>query len=331
MVPIRDTIHTENHPFITIAVILLNGMIFVVETTLGPEIDHIFAWYGLVPARYSIPEISAYFTWDQQALAFLSFMFLHGDFWHLLGNMWPLYIFGSKVEDRLGPVKYLGFYLLCGIVSALTHLLLNWKSSSPTIGASAPVSGIMGAYLMLYPRSKILTLIPLVFVPIFVELSAVFFICLWFILQLINVDLAPSDVGDIAWCAHIGGFIFGFLFVRSFLNIPDVPISEKVKNLSLKRKSPHLEVVRIESRVPGPNLYGFLTITDREARKGTHKLIAIPTDGVKKRLSRIAIPGGISDGNTFRFRGLGRQEGKVRGDLHIRFNIAKDDSETTGG
>ena len=128
-----------------------------------------------MPARYTVPEISGYFSIGQQVFSFVSFMFIHGGFWHLLGNMWSLYILGDNVEDRLGPLRYLAFYLLCGITSGLTHIIINHHSQLPTIGASGAIAGVMGAYFILYPKSKILTLIPIFIIPYFVEIPAFFF------------------------------------------------------------------------------------------------------------------------------------------------------------
>ncbi len=176
MIPLRDTTRSRNYPAVNTALIAANGLLFLVQLAQGPQQDAFIYTYGLVPARYSVPHVAAYFTSFQQALALLSFMFLHGGFWHLLGNMWSLYIFGDNVEDRLGPFRYLLFYLLCGWASGLFHLFLNWQSPVPTIGASGAIAGVMGAYLLLYPRSKILTLIPIFFIPYFIEIPAFFFL-----------------------------------------------------------------------------------------------------------------------------------------------------------
>ena len=323
MIPIRDMIQSRNYPLVNTLIIALNVLIFLMQTTQGTGIDRFIFTYGLVPARYSVPEIAAYFTWGQQALAFLSFAFLHGDFWHLLGNMWPLYIFGDKVEDRLGSVNYLVFYLLCGMTSGLIQLLLNWSSKVPTIGASGAISGIMGAYLLLYPRSKILTLIPIIFIPYFLELPAALFVCIWFIIQVISAAVAPSHGGGIAWWAHIGGFAFGFIFVKLFLNIPETALSRQVRGLTLKHRTPHLQIVRTEGAGSGPNLHGFLVVTAKEARLGAHKLINIPR-GFQKHLFQITIPGGTPDGTILRLRGLGRQIGEVKGDLHLKVEIREE-------
>ncbi|MEA1991156.1 MAG: rhomboid family intramembrane serine protease, partial [Thermodesulfobacteriota bacterium] len=163
MIPIRDTVRSETYPIINYVLIGLNILAFFVEQSLGQNLNEFVFTYGLVPARYSVPQISAHFTTAQQVIAFLTFMFIHGGFFHLLGNMWFLYIFGDNVEDRLGHFRYLAFYLLCGLASGISHLFLNWTSQIPTIGASGAIAGVMGAYFILYPRAKVLTLVPIFF------------------------------------------------------------------------------------------------------------------------------------------------------------------------
>ncbi|CAB1081952.1 FIG056164: rhomboid family serine protease [Olavius algarvensis Delta 1 endosymbiont] len=169
MIPLRDTTPAKNVPVVNYTLIGINVVVFLIQMSQGAEWDRFVFTYGLVPARYSIPQLSDYFSAQQQVIAFVTFMFLHGGFWHLLGNMWSLYIFGDNVEDRLGPPGYLVFYLICGIASGVSHLVLNLHSNLPTIGASGAIAGVMGAYLILHPRSKILTLIPIFFIPYFIE------------------------------------------------------------------------------------------------------------------------------------------------------------------
>ena len=186
MIPVRDTIPSKTYPVVNNTIIGINVVVYLVEITLVPDINRFTYIYGLVPARYSIPQITSYFTTGQQLFSLLSFMFLHGGFWHLLGNMWSLYIFGDNIEDRLGPFRYLVFYLLCGLISGFTHLIFNLHSNIPTIGASGAIAGVMGAYLILHPHSKILTLIPIIFIPWFIEIPAFFFLGFWFVIQFIS-------------------------------------------------------------------------------------------------------------------------------------------------
>ena len=127
MIPLRDTTPTRHFPVVNTTIIAINIVVYFLQLAQGDEINHFIYIYGLVPARYSLPQIADYFTFGQQAFSLLSFMFLHGSFWHILGNMWSLYIFGDNVEDHLGPIRYAVFYLLCGVASGLSHLVLNLR------------------------------------------------------------------------------------------------------------------------------------------------------------------------------------------------------------
>lgn len=239
MIPIRDTIRSETYPIINYVLIALNILAFFVEQSLGRNLNEFIFTYGLVPARYSIPQISAHFTTAQQVIAFLTFMFLHGGFFHLLGNMWFLYIFGDNVEDRLGHFRYLAFYLLCGLASGISHLFLNWTSQIPTIGASGAIAGVMGAYFILYPRAKVLTLIPIFFFIQFVEIPAFVFLGFWIFFQFLSAAFS-AQTGGIAWWAHIGGFVFGIIFLKLFQLLPGMHTGRKFRNLTRKRPSRRL-------------------------------------------------------------------------------------------
>ena len=239
MIPIRDTIRSETYPIINYVLIALNILAFLVEQSLGRNLNEFVFTYGLVPARYSVPQISAYFTTAQQVIAFLTFMFLHGGFFHLLGNMWFLYIFGDNVEDRLGHFRYLAFYLLCGLASGISHLFLNWTSQIPTIGASGAIAGVMGAYFILYPRAKVLTLIPIFFFIQFVEIPAFLFLGFWIFFQFLSAAFSAQS-GGIAWWAHIGGFVFGIIFLKLFQLLPGMSTGRKFRNLTKKRTSRRL-------------------------------------------------------------------------------------------
>jgi membrane associated rhomboid family serine protease len=321
MIPIRDTIASKNYPVVNILIIGINAILFLFETTLGAHLDRFLYIYGLVPARYSMPQISSYFTLGQQLLSLLSFMFLHGGFWHLLGNMWFLYIFGDNVEDRLGPFRYLVFYLLCGITSGLSHLLLNLHSNMPTIGASGAIAGVMGAYLILHPHAKILTLIPIIFIPWFIEIPAFFFLGFWFVLQFLNAAGSHGNIGGIAWWAHIGGFVFGIVFLKIFLALPETGVSGKMRRVTAKRKTHRLQVVRPGGLGNDPNLYGTIDVTSFEALIGTQKLINIPK-GFKKRIVKVIVPPGVKEGNKLRLKGLGKtgSDGQ-KGDLYLKVKI----------
>ncbi len=321
MIPIRDTIASKNYPVVNNTIIGINVVLFLFELSQGANLDRFVYIYGLVPARYSMPQISSYFTTGQQLLSLLSFMFLHGGFWHLLGNMWFLYIFGDNVEDRLGPFRYLVFYLLCGITSGLFHLLLNLHSNMPTIGASGAIAGVMGAYLILYPHSKILTLIPIIFIPWFIEIPAFFFLGFWFVLQFLNAAGSHGNIGGIAWWAHIGGFVFGIVFLKIFLVLPETGVSGKMRRVTAKRKTHRLQVVRPGGLGKDPHLYGTIDITSFEALTGTQKLINIPK-GFQKRIVKVIVPPGVKEGSKLRLKGMGKtgSDGQ-RGDLYLKVII----------
>lgn len=320
MIPLRDTIQARNYPVVNTAIIVLNVFFYLVELAQGTKLNQFIFIYGLVPARYST-EIGNYFSFGQQAFSFLSFMFIHGGFWHLLGNMWSLYIFGDNVEDRLGPIKYLVFYLLCGLGSGLSHLLLNWYSQVPTIGASGAIAGVMGAYLMLYPGSRILTLIPIFFIPYFVEIPALVFLGIWFLLQFLNAAGASGQAGGIAWWAHIGGFLFGMLFVKLFLRVPEPGFVSRVTPLASKRKTPRLQLIRTRPKGIDADLFGTVTVTPVEARFGVRKLINIPY-GFRSKILRVNVPPGVRDGTILRLAGIGRElSGERRGDLYLKVQV----------
>jgi membrane associated rhomboid family serine protease len=321
MIPIRDTIRSETYPIVNSCIIAVNILVFLVELSQGQRLDVFIKIYGLVPARYSIPQVGEYFTTGQQVLSFLTFMFLHGGFLHLLGNMWSLYIFGDNVEDRLGHFRYLVFYLLCGLASGISHLVLNWQSLLPTIGASGAIAGVMGAYFILYPRAKVLTLVPIFFFFQFIELPAFLFLGIWFLFQFISAAGASAQAGGIAWWAHIGGFVFGVIFLKLFEMLPASGVTGKVRSLTKKRTTPRLQVIRPAGPGPGPDLYGVISVTEREALFGARKLVNI-AEGFKKRTFFLTIPPGLSEGQTLRLKGMGRRTAEGwRGDLYLKVQV----------
>jgi membrane associated rhomboid family serine protease len=220
--PIRDTVPSRHAPVMTGVLIGLNVVVFLYELALGPQqLEQVFYLFGIVPARFSNPEWALQVGFPPGGWwSFLTSMFLHGGFLHLAGNMWFLWIFADNVEDRTGPFRFLAFYLLCGLIAGQVHWLTNVGSKVPTVGASGAIAGVLGAYFVLYPRSRVLTLIPVFFWPLFVELPAVVFLFLWFLLQLFSgtaVLLSAEQVGGVAWWAHIGGFLAGALLHPFFL------------------------------------------------------------------------------------------------------------------
>jgi membrane associated rhomboid family serine protease len=321
MIPLRDTTPTRNYPVVNTAIILINIAVYFLQLAQGADINHFIYVYGLVPARYSLPQIADYFTTGQQVFSLLSFMFLHGGFWHILGNMWSLYIFGDNVEDHLGPFRYALFYLLCGIASGLSHLVLNLHSNLPTIGASGAIAGVMGAYFILHPKSKILTLIPIFFIPYFLNIPAYIFLGLWFLLQFISAAGSQGVGGGIAWWAHIGGFVFGIIFLKLFSALPETGLSRQMRQHTAKRKTPRLQVIRPTPSGHDQHLYGLIKITPHEAAHGTRKLVNIPL-GFQKRMFNVKVPAGIRNGTVLRLKGLGQRAGsRASGDLYLKVSI----------
>ncbi len=222
MIPLKDTIPARTYPVVTISLIVINVVVFIFELSLGEGLSEFFDLFGLVPATYfelrnsDAPFLLVYFP-------FLTSMFLHGGWMHLIGNMIYLWVFGDNVEDRMGHFKFLLFYILCGIAAAYAHIYTNPHSEIPTVGASGAISGVLGAYFVLFPHSRVIALVPLFFFFDLIEVSAFIFLAFWFILQFFNgvASLGAATyatTGGVAWWAHIGGFIAGillsFLFVR---------------------------------------------------------------------------------------------------------------------
>jgi curved DNA-binding protein CbpA len=182
---------------------------------------------------------------------------------------------------------------------------------------------VMGAYFILHPRSKILTLIPIFFIPYFINIPAYIFLGLWFLLQFINAAGSHGSAGGIAWWAHIGGFIFGMLFLKLFSALPDTGMSRRMRQLTTKRKTPRLQIIRPASSGEDPHLYALIKITPYEALTGTRKLVNIPL-GFQKRMFNVRIPPGIREGTVLRLKGLGQRlrSGEI-GDLYLKVTINK--------
>ncbi len=318
MIPVRDTIPSKNYPIVNNALIGINVVFFIVQMAQGVDMDSFIYTYALVPAKYTVPDIASYFTLGQQLISLFSFMFLHGGFLHLLGNMWFLYIFGDNVEDTLGHIRYFVFYLLSGFASGLFHLFLNSQSNVPTVGASGAIAGVMGAYFLLYPGSRILTLIPIIIIPWFVEIPAFFFLGFWFVMQMLNAAGSDAAQGGIAWWAHVGGFISGIVLLKLFQLFPDIGSSEKVSNITVKKKTERLQIIRPVGREGTHHLYGYIEITAYEALIGTRKMVNIPW-GFHNRLFRVVVQTGTKEGNLLRLKGLGKlMPDKQRGDLFLK-------------
>ncbi|MGB5156853.1 rhomboid family intramembrane serine protease [Desulfobacterium sp. N47] len=321
MIPLRDTITSKNYPLVNNAIIGVNIVVFLIQLLQGSNLYNFDYLYGLVPARYSMPNISSGFTLTEQIIPFISFMFLHGGFLHILGNMWTLYIFGDNVEDRMGPFRYLVFYIACGFLSGLTHLFFNYYSNFPTIGASGAIAGVMGAYFILYPNAKILTLIPIIIIPWIVEIPAFIFLIFWFLLQFLNAAGSSGQAGGIAWWAHIGGFIFGVIWIKIAALMPETGLTGMTRHLTGKKKSDRLQVIRPVSTGNDSNFYGILRITPYEAAMGTQKIVSI-SHGFNKKIYKVVVPSGVSEGSVLRLRGFGQQaEDSIKGDLFLKMVI----------
>ena len=202
MIPLRDVIPSRTTPVVTISLIALNVLAFLYQLSLGDAVNEFIVYFGLVPAAFS---------W----VAVFTSMFLHGGFLHVGGNMLYLWIFGDNVEDRMGHGRFLVFYLLCGIAAALAQAALNPDSVVPMVGASGAIAGVMGAYFVLYPHSRIVTLVPIfVFIQI-MEIPAIFFLGIWFLMQFLSgvgsiaTAVNGEPAGGIAFWAHVAGFLTG--------------------------------------------------------------------------------------------------------------------------
>jgi len=306
MIPIRDTIPCRNFPVINTLIIAINIIVYLVQLDLGPELNRFFYTYGLVPARYTDHALSTWYSLPQQIIAPFSFMFLHGSFWHLAGNMWSLYIFGDNIEDRLGPFRYLVFYILCGVASGFSHFCLNYDSTVSVIGASGAIAGVMGAYFILYPRAKILTLIPIFIIPYFINIPAFIFLGIWFVLQFLSAASISAGSSSIAWWAHIGGFIFGMFILNLTCKIPSGKIDRLFNRFTKKRRTEKLQIIYPIGPGNDPDLYGTLYISPYEAGIGTKKLVSIPIH-LKKRLFSVIVPPGVTKGSLLRLKGLGKK------------------------
>ena len=305
MIPIRDTVPCKNFPVVNTLIIVVNIIVYLFQLTLGPELSRFLYSYGLVPGRYTDSNLSTLFSFSQQLTAPFTFMFLHGSFWHLIANMWSLYIFGDNIEDRLGPFRYLVFYIMCGIASGFSHFFLNFNSPVPVIGASGAIAGVMGAYFVLYPRAKILTLIPIFFIPYFINIPAYIFLGLWFAIQFFNAAGTSADSACIAWWAHIGGFIFGIFMLNLAWKIPTEKIDRVFKRFTKRKRTEKLQIIHPIGPGNDPDLYGTIFISTYEAFMGTKKLVNIPVH-LKKRLLTVTIPPGVTQGALLRLNGLGK-------------------------
>jgi membrane associated rhomboid family serine protease len=222
MIPIRDDTPRYSRSYITYFLIVLNVLVFLFEVSLDPRSRNALMFqFGFVPARVGYAWSGGAPGAELALLPIFTSMFLHGSWLHLIGNMWVLWIFGDNIEDYLGHFKYILFYLVGGLAAALFHALLNWGSRIPSVGASGAIAAVMGAYLILYPRARVLTIVPLIVFFTFWWLPAWIVLGYWFLLQFLSgaataVAATSQTTGGVAFWAHVGGFVAGIVMVKVF-------------------------------------------------------------------------------------------------------------------
>lgn len=215
MIPLRDSVRSGRTPYVNIGLILINVLVFIQQLWLQPyQLNSIYYAYGVIPAE----AVNVFYTGapiGQLMVTFITATFLHGGWFHLIGNMLYLWIFGDNIEGRLGHMKYLLFYLLAGVAGSFAHVLANPASNIPVIGASGAVAGVLGAYVLSFPRSRVLALVPVLFFLTVIEVPAIIFIVVWFVIQVFNgVAFLGGTANAVAWWAHIGGFLAGAGLVK---------------------------------------------------------------------------------------------------------------------
>jgi membrane associated rhomboid family serine protease len=216
MIPIRSAVPTRYPALVTWALIAINCAVFLFQLGLGPaELAEFLYRFALIPALYFHPDVVGESYFDPTLYTpFVTMMFLHAGWLHLIFNMWMLGLFGPAVEDRMGHGRYLAFYLGCGIAASLAQMATDPTSTIPSLGASGAIAGVLGCYMRLFPLARVIVLVPILFLPLFFEVYAFVFIGVWFLMQVLQgtVDLlAPSEGGGVAWWAHIGGFLAGVI------------------------------------------------------------------------------------------------------------------------
>ena len=214
-IPLKDNVRRNTRSVITPLFIVLNILLFLFELSLGARLEYFISAFSIIPVRYRGPQGLLGQGLDGLVVPLLVSMFLHAGWGHLLGNMLFLWVFGRSIEDRLGHERFLVFFLACGVGATLTHILLNPVSPVPMVGASGAIAGVLGAYFLRYPGARITTLIPLFFLFWSLELPAFLILGYWFLIQFASgwqgLMIASNAGGGVAWWAHVGGFVMGFL------------------------------------------------------------------------------------------------------------------------
>jgi membrane associated rhomboid family serine protease len=220
LIPLKDLTPRRSFPIITLLLILINVVIFIYQIRLPDHAAQIFVnTYAVIPAKIQLALAGHRYTLTQALLPLFTCMFLHAGWLHIIGNMWFLWIFGANVEDRMGPLAYLIFYLLCGVGSSIAQAAFSWGSHIPALGASGAISGVLGAYIVFFPTSQIYTLVTLFIIWFRARIPAIVFIGLWFVLQALSAfgslgGAGRVEEGGVAWWAHIGGFALGLLLAK---------------------------------------------------------------------------------------------------------------------
>jgi len=224
MIPIRDTAPCHSRPLVTWGIMAICIIVFVAMKLMPDQLSYrLINLYGMVPIRYTNPYYGLPFD---GYLSFLTSLFLHGNWLHLIMNMWFLFIFGDNVEDRMGRLPFLIFYVVCGLLATFLQWLFDPNLAIPVVGASGAIAGVLAAYFFLYPLERVVVWIPILFLPIVIHVPAIGFLGLWILVQLHSATTAMIFGGvavDVAWWAHLGGFIAGSVLYRFFLrkNQPD--------------------------------------------------------------------------------------------------------------
>jgi membrane associated rhomboid family serine protease len=222
LIPLKDLTPRRSFPIVTLLLILANVAVFLYQITLPTRAEEAFIMtYAAVPAKIQLALAGRHYTMEQALIPLFTCLFLHGGWLHIIGNMWFLWIFGANVEDRMGPIAYLLFYLVCGVGSSIAQTIFSWGSNVPALGASGAISGVLGAYLVLFPGSQILTLVTLFIIWFRAQIPAFVFIGLWFLIQFLSGigSLGAAGArsgGGVAWWAHVGGFVLGMILAKIF-------------------------------------------------------------------------------------------------------------------
>lgn len=224
--PLKDRNPTVRTPYVTIGLIAINALVFLYELSLGSRLPTFIASYGVVPYELThFTDLVGVYRGSPIVHApgpgflpatLVTSMFIHGGFMHIAGNMLYLWIFGNNIEDILGPVKFLFFYMVCGIVAGIFHVVLSPGSTLPTVGASGAVAGVLGAYLIAYPHARVLSLVFIIIFVQLVEVPAALVLVFWFVIQFFQgfASISTGATGGVAWFAHVGGFLAGLTLIQ---------------------------------------------------------------------------------------------------------------------